>query len=195
VQTIPLPPRTILAFNGTDFGKAILETIPFIKSHVEQLTNNRAISVSSEKPTLWEAEHGYFDFALTLAKDKSASNGAYLWEAEDAPGEKSNGTGKVRYALDVKETGSYILAGRFLSPTSDDDSFFLTIVAEDGTKILSNVTWAVGVRTEWGWNQFTLPKQRKPEPIWLPKGRVTLILQTREAGTKVDQLSLTPIAR
>ena len=195
VQTIPPPPRTLLSFNGTDCGKAILETMPFIKSHAEQLTNSRVISVSGEKPTLWEAEHGYYGFALTLAKEKSASNGAYLWEVEDAPGEKSNGTGKVRYMLDVKEAGHYILAGRFLSPTSDDDSFFLTICSEDGTKILSNGTWAVGVRTEWGWNQFTLPKQRKPESILLPKGQATLILLTREAGTKVDQLSLTPIAR
>jgi hypothetical protein len=195
VQTIPPAPRTILAFNGTDCGKSILETIPSIKSHADLLANSRAIAVSREQPTLWEAENGYFDFALTRAKDESASNGAYLWEAEDAPGEKANGTGKVRYTLDVKEAGHFILAGRFLSPTSDDDSFFLTIAAEAGTKILSNVTWAVGVRTEWGWNQFALPKQRKPEPIVLPKGRVTLTLQTREAGTKVDQLSLTPIAR
>ena len=195
VQTIPHPPRTLLAFNGTDCGKAILETIPFIHAHAEQLKNSRAISVLGEKTTLWEAEHGYFDFALTRAKDKLASNGAYLWEAEDVPGEKSNGTGKVRYTLDVKEAGHFILAGRFLSPTSDDDSFFLTICSEDGTKILSNVTWAVGVRTEWGWNQFTLPKQRSPEKILLPKGRVTLILQTREAGTKIDQLSLALISR
>ncbi|MEI7945337.1 MAG: hypothetical protein WCJ02_01510 [bacterium] len=195
VETIPPPPRALLALNGTNCGKAILETIPTIKAHADQLTNSRAIAVSREQPTLWEAEHGYFDFAITLAKDESASNGAYLWEAEDAPGEKSNGTGKARYTLDVKEAGKYILAGRFLSPTSDDDSFFLTIVGEDGAKILSNETWAVGVRTKWGWNQFTLSKQPKPEPILLPKGQVTLTLQTREAGTKVDQLSLTPIAR
>lgn len=195
VQTIPSPPETLLAFNGADCGKTILESLPFIRAHKEQLSTSRVIPVVKDGPSLWEAEHGASDFVFTISKDKAASNGAYLWETEDAPGEKAGGYGKIRYTLDVKEAGNYILAGRFLSPTSDDDSFFLTIVAEDGTKILSNVTWAVGVRTEWGWNQFTLPKQRKPEAIVLPKGRVTLTLQTREAGTKVDQLSLTPIAR
>jgi hypothetical protein len=173
----------------------MLEALPAIQEHKEQLKLNRVIPVSEKMATQWEAEHGSMDVTLSLVHDALASKGAYLWEAEDAPGERSGGSGKVRYTLEVKEAGPYRLAGRFLSPTPDDDSFFVSIVAQDGTPVLTSTVWSVGVRSVWGWNMFSLPKQGKPAELLLPKGRNTLTLQTREAGTKVDQLSLTPIAR
>ena len=194
-RTVPAPPRALLRCNGVDLGKSILEALPAIQEHKAQLKLNRVIPVSEKMATQWEAEHGSMDVTLSLVHDASASKGTYLWEAEDAPGERSGGSGKVRYTLDVKAAGPYRLAGRFLSPTPDDDSFFVSIIAQDGTPVLMNTVWSVGVRSVWGWNAFSLPKQGKPAEIVLPKGRNTLILQTREAGTKADQLSLTPIAR
>jgi hypothetical protein len=195
VRTVPAPPRALLSCNGVDLGKSILEALPAIQEHKEQLKLNRVISVSGKIPTQWEAEHGYMDVTLTLAHDAAASKGAYVWEAEDAPGERAGGSGKVCYTLEVKEAGPYRLAGRFLSPTADDDSFFVSIIGQDGSSVLMSTVWSVSVRSDWGWSIFSLPKQGKPAEIFLPKGRNTLTLQTREAGTKVDQLSLTPIVR
>lgn len=195
LRTVPAPPRALLSCNGVDLGKSILEALPAIQEHKEQLKLNRVISVSEKLPTVWEAEQGYMDVAFTLAHDASASQGAYLWEAEDVPGERFGGSGKVRYTLDVKEAGAYSLDGRFLSPTPEDDSFFVSVIAQDGIPLLPSTVWNVGVHADWGWSGFALPKQNKPAELFLPSGRNTLMLQTREAGTKVDQLRLTPSAR
>ncbi|MCL1919550.1 MAG: hypothetical protein FWG50_00505 [Kiritimatiellaeota bacterium] len=186
----PLPPRTMLALNGMEMGQAALRTLPAIRERLAHNASVTPVPVAADKPTVWEAVNAKLSCVFEVATDDpAASNGRYLWEPE-YDGIQMSGTGRAVYALDVAKAGGYTLAGRVLSPTPDDDSFFVRIATEDGRDLLPEEAWHLGVRKEWGWTD--LKRGGAKITIPLPQGRVHLILRSREAGTKITQLRLTP---
>jgi hypothetical protein len=50
-----------------------------------------------------------------------------------------------------------------------------------------------GVFRNMDWRDVSEPGVRGPLALKLPQGSVTLILRPREAGSKIDQLRLTPL--
>ena len=190
--TSPAPPRTVLGLDGEDVGRAILETSPVIASYLKSRRQAVPVTVSAGRPTEWEAEQASFTVPYEAStNDASASGGAYLWVPE-IDGQGGGGGGHATYALTVTAAGRYTLSGRVLTPTPDDDSFFLSASAGDGTLILPETTWSPGVVKRWTWRDITLPGKRGAALLDLPKGNVTLTLRPREAGSKIDRFRLSP---
>jgi hypothetical protein len=180
--TTPAPPRAMLAHDGREVGRPILAELPVIS---ERLAHRKAVTpipVAAGAPTVWAAVNAHLRCVFEIATDDAGVT--YLWEPE-YDGLHASGTGRAIYTLDIAQAGTYTLAGRVLSPTPNDDSFHIGITAADGTDILPDQEWHLGTRTQWTWVDL------KPKAN-LPPGRVHITLRTRESGTKIDSLRLTP---
>jgi len=193
--TSPSPPRTTLGLDGKDVGRQLLEQSPVIQAYLKTRRQAVPVAVAAGRPTVWEAEQGGFTVPYEAAMDDAAaSGGAYLWVPE-VGGQSGGGGGRATYALTVASAGRYALSGRVLTPSPDDDSFFVSLRSESGETLLPETTWSPGVFRQWTWRDVTSPGKRGPAAIDLPQGNVTLILRPREAGAKIDQFRLTPLAR
>ena len=91
--------------------------------------------------------------------------------------------------------GLFRLSARVLTPTPDDDSFFVSIRSGTGTDLFPEIAWSPGVFKTWVWSDVTVPGKRDTATFELPKGNAILTLRPREAGAKIDQFRLTPISR
>ncbi len=191
--TSPAPPRTVLGLDGEEVGRTILETSPVIQSYLKSRRQGVPVTVSAGRSTEWEAEQACFTVPYEAStNDATASGGGYLWVPEIDGQSGGGGGGHATYALTVTAAGSYTLSGRVLTPTPDDDSFFLSVSAWDGTVILPETTWSPGVFKSWTWRDITLPGKKGATLLDLPQGKVTLTLRPREAGAKIDRFRLTP---
>jgi len=188
----PAPPRTVLGLDGQDIGRKVLETSPVIQAYLKTCKQSVPVAVAAGHPTVWEAEQAYFTVPYEAAtNDASASGGTYLWVPE-TDGQNSGGSGRATYTLALATAGSYTLAGRVLTPTPDDDSFFISIRSADGKELLPEIAWSPGVHKSWTWCDVALPGKRNSAKLDLPQGTVILTLRPREAGSKLDQFRLTP---
>jgi len=194
--TLPQPPRTVLGLDGQDIGRTILEKSPVIQAYLK-IRHQAAIpiAVAANRPTVWEAEQSDFTVPYEAATNDAAASGqAYLWVPE-VDGQNSGGIGQATYRLTVAAAGRYTLAGRVLTPTPDDDSFFLSLRTQDGRDVMPETAWSPGVHKTWTWCDIAPAGKRLPVAIDLPQGNVTLVLRPREAGSKIDQFRLTPQAK
>jgi hypothetical protein len=191
--TSPQPPRTVLGLDGKDVGRGVLETSSVIQAYLKTRRQAPPVAVASNTPTVWEAEQARFTVPYEIgATDTTASKGAFLWVPE-MDGRSGGGSGRATYTLVLPTAGRYTLAGRVLTPTPDDDSFFLSVRAPDDREILPETAWSPGVFTTWTWREVSTSGKRGPATLDLPKGEVTLTLRPREAGSKLDQFRLTPV--
>lgn len=192
--TSPQPPRITLGLDGNDLGRATLEACPVVRRYVEARRPASPIAVSAGQPTVWESEQATLSVPYEVATDDpSASQGTYLWVPE-IDGVSGGGSGQAVYALAVEHAGRYRLAARVLTPSPDDDSFFLSARAENGAEILPETAWSPGIFKRWTWRDVTAATPRRDAVLELPQGRSTLTLRSREAGAKIDQFRLTPVA-
>ncbi|MDR2850289.1 MAG: hypothetical protein LBW77_07105 [Verrucomicrobiota bacterium] len=192
-QTTPAPPATTLGLDGENVGRTILEESPVIQAYLQTRRPAAPIDVAPDRPTLWEAERGSATVPFETGADGDASGGAYLWVPEFGGQSGGGGGGRATYPLRIAAAGRYRLAGRVLTPTPDDDSFFLAIRASDGAELQPDAMWAPGVFTAWTWRDVKVAGQTGDGTYTLPQGEVTLILRPREAGSKIDQFRLTPL--
>jgi len=192
--TSPYPPRMTLALDGQNVGQSVLEKCPVVRNYLKNRRAVPTIQVSAETTTEWEAERSGFTVPFEAAtNDASASGHAYLWVPEVEGQSSGSGDGQATYALAVRAAGRYTLSGRMLTPTPDDDSFFISVRASDGRELVPKTVWSPGVHKTWTWCDFADPGKRQPAPIDLPCGTVQLILSPREAGSKIDRFRLTPL--
>ena len=192
-QTSPLPPKTILACDNVELGRPILARIPVLAAWAKRNASQKPIRIQRQAPTTWEAEAGLINFFYEIAtNDQQAVGGAYLWEPEDEHGRVA-GNGQACYLLDLEQAGDYTLSGRVISPTPEDDSFFVSMQDDQGKSIVEETTWSLGVHRAWMWTTVTPSGSRQPQRFALPAGKITLLLKTREAGAKIDQLRVTPV--
>jgi hypothetical protein len=192
-QTSPLPPKTILACDNVELGRPILARIPVLAAWAKRNASQKPIRIQRQAPTTWEAEAGLINFFYEVAtNDQKAVGGAYLWEPEDEHGRVA-GNGQARYLLDLEQAGDYTLSGRVISPMPEDDSFFVSMQDDQGKSIVEETTWSLGVHRAWTWTTVTPSGSRQPQRFALPAGKITLLLKTREAGAKIDQLRVTPV--
>ena len=194
-QTTPAPPARVLGLNGDDIGRRILESSPIIQAYLATRRPTAPIAVATARPTVWEAEQGSCTVPFEVdTSDPAASGGAYLWVPETGGHHSGGSGGRATYRLDVTTAGRYRLGGRVLTPSPDDDSFFLSVRIEDGRELLPELAWSPGVFTAWTWRDVRGTGKNGDIVLDLPQGKVWLTLRPREAGSKIDQFRLTPVS-
>jgi hypothetical protein len=193
LPTEPPPPRSVLACDGDDIGKRLLESIEPVKSFMAKRAAIVPIKVPAGKDVYWEAEAGDVTPPMSCGEDSAASDNLFVWMLA-RPGERaSSRLGSATWEMRVEEAGPYYLWGRVLAPTPENDSFYLHVFNDDG-ELIEPTTWPTGTHKQWKWIRVTLEKTKPPMPISLPAGTVNLQIRVREAGTKIDRLFLTPQA-
>jgi hypothetical protein len=188
----PPPSRAVLELDGEDIGKAILAGIEPINSYQEQIAAAPANALAPDKGTYLEAEAGLVLPNMVVAEGPEASGGEYVWTPGE-PGEKGGGQGSVTWRLRVLREGTYYVWGRIMAATPDDDSFLVRVLAESSEPV-TNAEWHTGTHEQWEWVGLSLARQTEVTPIALPSGEVSIQLRTREDGTRIDRLFITPDA-
>jgi len=194
----PVPARAVLAVNGRDLGGEHLARLPVVVAYkrqiAEALTRQRkgAVMILPDRDAIWEAEAGAVFPNMVVAKDDpQASGGSYVW-APGEPGARGGGTGYLLQNLQVAKAGQYYLSARVIAPSFEDDSFFISVSSEKFS-ILDQFVWHLPkVNAEWYWAMVADRGNSDGIPLQLPEGTVTLRIQVREDGTKIDQLRLSP---
>ena len=194
VRITPLPAKRILAVNGRDIGDELLRDIPGIREYrreyerKREMMDRQTISVSAAESVGWEAETGMLIPNMSVGEEPSAFGGKYIWGPGE-PGGRGGGPGSATWQIEVREAGRYYLWGRFLAPTPEDDSFFITIRQGD-VAILPRTEWHLNkTRSFWRWSPFPIGG---PQPIDLPAGKFHIKMDIREDGAKLDRLFITP---
>lgn len=186
----PSPPRALLAVDGEDLGKRLLQDVEPIRSWREKLVIARPVALPKSGSVHWEAESGRVIPPMTPGEDSQASAGGFIWMPA-APGEKAGSSlGSVTWQVQVAAAGKYFLWGRVQAPTPSNDSFYVRAFNEEGD-VLARTDWPTGVRQDWQWVPLVIGGGRAPTAVDFPAGTVSLQLRVREAGTKVDRLFLT----
>lgn len=189
----PPPSRALLAVDGEDLGRRLLQDLEPIRSWRDKISASRPVALPKAQSVSWEAESGRVIPPMTPAKDPKASGGGFVWMPA-RPGEKaSSSVGNVTWAIQVATPGKYYLWGRVQAPTPENDSFYVRVFNDEG-EVLPRTDWPTGVHADWQWVPLIMGGGREPSAISLPAGTVNLQLRVREAGTKIDRLFLTPRA-
>lgn len=174
--------KVILAVNGDDRGRKILETVEPLKSAIHD-DNVPVLQISKAKGVYFEAENAQIMPAFEIGEDTAASGGKFVWMPGEAGQGGGGGTASATWKLEAAQAGEYFLWGRVMAPTPDDDSFFVRTVT-GGPSFLPTTTWSVGTHEKWEWVKFS-------QKLALPQGEMQLQLRVREDGAKMDRLFLT----
>jgi len=186
----PRPSRALLAVDGEDIGRRLLQDLEPIRSWQGKITAPSPLAVARDKSLYWEAEAGRVIPPMIRDKDERASGSAFVWMPAK-PGEKaSSSIGQVTWQLKLSAPGKYFLWGRVQAPTPSNDSFYVRVFSDEG-EILAKTEWPTGVRKEWQWVPLVIGGDRAPTAFELPSGVVSVQLRVREAGTKIDRLFIT----
>ncbi|MBI5396959.1 MAG: hypothetical protein HZA91_16810 [Verrucomicrobia bacterium] len=189
----PPPSRALLAVDGEDIGKQLLQDLEPIRSWRGKISDHKPVALPKEKSVYWEAEAGRVIPPMSLCEDAKASGGAFVWMPA-RPGERaSSSVGNVTWQLKVAAAGKYYVWGRVQAPTPENDSFYVRAFSDEG-EILGRTEWPTSVRKDWQWLPLAIGGGRAPTALELPAGTVSLQLRVREAGTKMDRLFITPRA-
>jgi hypothetical protein len=187
----PAPSRAILELDGEDIGRKLLADIEPIREAAGRTEVGKAIGVPTDRGVTFEAEWGVVLPPMEVNYDEQASGGKYVW-MPGLPGEGGGSAlGSVTWELRVPQEGEYLLWGRVLAPTPNDDSFYVRVFT-DAKEVLPLTAWQTGVHEDWAWVKVQLGDARQPIPLKLPAGEVFLQLRVREDGTKIDRLFITP---
>ncbi len=185
----PRPSRSVLACDGEDLGARLLANVEPVRTLRTGGTRHEPIAVPARGGVGWEAEAGVISPPMTVEREAGAGPGAFLWMPAQ-PGERAGSSvGRARFNLAVAATGARYVWGRVLTPTPENDSFFVTVAGEDDV-ILEPTAWPTGVHREWTWVRF-MPEGKRPFPIPLRQGPATFEIRVREAGAKLDRLFIT----
>jgi hypothetical protein len=126
-----------------------------------------------------EAESGKVVAPMQVFKDSSASGGEYVMTPEPPNVTNETKGGQTELSLDVKQAGKYNLWLRVNWDTSCDNSLWVR-VDEKLVPEVTNNTYKV-----WQWMQVGRL------PFDLKTGNATLVIGSREDGSKLDQVLLT----
>ena len=134
----------------------------------------------------FEAEYAdSMDAPFAISDDGSASEGKYLSIPNGEGNYDSPGSIAAVYEIEIAQAGDYVLWGRVIAPTGEDDSFYIQM--DDGE---DNV-WDVLQGSSWGWDQTNNRDVADPVVFFLTAGHHTLRIKPMEDGTQIDKLLLT----
>ena len=136
-----------------------------------------------------EAEALTLQGTMEIASDPDASGGSYV-HAPQGSGTSSviGGADHLEVCFDVAVEGTYTVGGIVDGIDADSDSFFVTV---DGAPS-SGYLWDVAS----GWVDDTVSDRGGADPVQLSlsAGTHTIQIHLREDGTRIDTVSLDPIA-
>lgn len=187
--TEPAPARTVLELDGEDVGARMLQNLEPVKSERAAQANIPTVPLTAGKGTYIEAESGSAFKPMVAAEDAAASGGKFVWMPGE-PGGKGGGDGRIAWNLTVPAAGPYYVWGRVLSPTPEDDSFYVATSSAAAPQP-AVVEWHLGTRPAWTWVPLLAPGTKTPLALEWPKGEVRLELRGREDGAKIDRLFIT----
>lgn len=152
------------------------------------------IAVNSRYNTeIWfEAECGTVGSTWEINTDEEASNNEYVntpGGIESAAEPSTNVADHLIYRFQVEEDGYYKVWGRLITPTFDDDSFWIKM--DNGVWVRWNGI-AEFVGSEWGWDD--VHDEGGPILYELLPGSHTLTICFREDGALLDKLYITNTA-
>jgi hypothetical protein len=141
-----------------------------------------AAVANAQSTSIWlEAECASVGSLWNKPADANASNSSYVViqpgnnSASSAP---TNSAGYIDFTFSVSQSGTYRVFARVLTPTADDDSWWVRM---DGG---SWVMWNNIAATSWTWAQF-------PNTFNLSAGSHTLTFAYREDGAQLDKINIT----
>ena len=173
-------------------GREILKDLKPVKEFLKKRAEMKTIPISASEATYFEAEAGLVTAGMEVASDPGRASGGKYVRAPGGPGQKGNKGGSILWKLRVEKEGTYYLWGRVLTPTKEDDSFYVRLSGPDRTEILPPATWSTGIHKTWGWAAVRLDSSPGPTPLRLPAGIVHLEFPGREDGTGIDRLFIAP---
>ncbi len=182
----PIVQQELLSLNGAEIGRKILQTVEPLKS-AANAGNVPILKIAKARNLYFEAESAQIMPSFEIGDDAAASGGKFVWMSGEIGQGGGGGTANATWKLQNKTAGDYILWGRVMAPTPDDDSFFVRLLSAD-KDLLPLTTWSIGTHEKWEWVRFA-------QKISLPLGETKLQLRVREDGAKIDRLFLTRDAR
>jgi len=186
-ETVPSRSHALLAIDGEDVGRAILRRLEVCRNWKPPEQRAPVVKVGG-KETFWEAESGAVEGDMRIGHDDEAFGGAFVWMPGEIGG-KGGGEGSVTWRLEVASPGRYYLWGRVLSPTPEDDSFFVRVFTKQ-RDIVARSAWHLDHHERWGWDPLVL-RDAGLDHLDLPGGTVFLQIRVREDGAKLDRLFIT----
>lgn len=186
----PPPSQAVLQRDGLEIGRPLLRGVEPIRSYEAALNGTPLVSV----PGRWEAEDGRVWSPMEVKSGSAASGGWYVWTPNRQQARVGREVGSVAWRLNVSRDGSYYIWGRVLTPSGRSDSFVVRIFKDPATPLyLAN--WMMGAHDPWEWAPMRLevtdPQPAgRPTELRLPAGEVTVQLFAREAGARIDCLSI-----
>jgi hypothetical protein len=182
--TEPAWNRAILAVDGQDLGRQILARIPLLEQRNQQFGECPPVLVDGS--VRFEAESGSPVASMVEQSDTAASGARYV----GVPGKgERDPVAKIRWPLEVAQTGDYYLWGRVRTASESGDSFFVDWRGPDqmdGKDWGDTRVWNLGVHPEWTWVRL----DPRPGPVRLSKGRGELVVRGREPGAMLDAVAL-----
>ncbi len=181
--------RMLLALDGDDIGRKLLSSVEPGKSYAAALAPAKPVEMQVSGAVVWEAEAGRLIPPFCPGQHPAASGGTFVWMPAQ-PGERAaSSIASACYVVHIRQAGKYYLWGRVLSPTPENDSFY--VKCRRGDEVLMDTTaWPLGVHKQWTWTRFNGERGKEALPLSLPAGEINLELRVREAGTKIDRLYL-----
>ena len=138
------------------------------------------LGMPTATPGFWrEAETGMLTSPMVIGYDANASGGQYVYTPPPY-----NACGAVTLTLAIYTRGDYELWGRVLAEHSGSDSFWVSV---DGG---ADAEWHLALGG-WAWGHVTHPDGTgvyKIQRYSLAPGAHTVVVRTREAGTKLDAM-------
>ena len=148
-----------------------------VQAGTDPLVSNNA--TASDK--IWlEAEDGDINAPMQIAGDTKASEGSYI----SVPNGAGSG-GDAVFTFTVGKAGTYMVWGRVIAPSGNDDSFFIAM--DNG----SSATWKTLRGSAWAWDKVRADGGSSPILYTLSAGQHTLTVQRREDGTRLDRILIT----
>ncbi|MBI2301062.1 MAG: hypothetical protein HYU66_19295 [Armatimonadetes bacterium] len=186
----PAPAKGVLEVNGEELGRPILERLAAVRAYRADLKELPGMRLSGDAGTYLEAESGQVVKDMEVAADPAASGGRFVW-TPGVVGEAGKRAGRLSWKLSVARAGTYYLWGRIKAPTPSDDSFLVRLFSELAEPLPPS-DWHCGTHEQWEWTPLKLGTDALATPLRLPPGELTLEFRTREDGTMLDQVYLTP---
>ena len=181
IQTKPAAPLGILALNGEDIGRPILECVPKLDNLRTERDTASPVHITPSG-THW--------LASPLPADREFGIPPYgiLQPSGDTSG-AVRVNNNVSWQLQIDKTGNYELWGRVQTKDAEHDSFRVELSKRlpDGSFMRRSFQsdWHLGVREHWTW-------VRLPTAIFLDAGIWQLTLKPREYEGRIDRLFLGP---
>ncbi len=191
VDLQPEPTRAVLELDGKEIGRPILDDIEPVRSHRHLPDPLAPIDVLAQGRVGWEAESGLILHGMTVAEDPDASRGRYVLQPIDP--QVARMPGSVTWSLRVAKAGRYYLWARVVALDPQTNSFSV-LLEGDTDELPVRDAWHLRESGRWNWQCLALGKSKGPTPVDLPAGLAWLQIRTREPGTKIDRLLLTPDA-